>query len=528
MDDVDALADDGQQDDAPQRRWGWKTVAGCLVLGFIVLRVGWLILPGNGRGGIEIGPETTVITEPQLPDGFVDFSAAINARAGDGVTPENNAVVLLVQAFGPGEIQPEVRSRYFELLGIPPLPHAGEYLVDESGLLRARGIPESELARRSRELAEELGIAVTRPWTDEEFPDLAALLAANGKPLELIFQATERRRYYSPIPVEDAEVMYVLLPIEQQSRWGARLLTLRGMRRLSDGDAEGAWSDILACHRLARLAGQSPHTIGVFVSYAIDKMACAAGHALIGSDALTAEQARRCMADLDALPRIAVAADKVEFGERLSAVDAYCRIAAGTSSSLEDTNVPEIRTLGLGRLFDWNVMLRLLNQHIDRTIEIMRLPDASERQQEFNKLNQELQSRPVMTWQGVVTGVMGLRGTISRDVNGVLMGLLSAPLEQFRNAEMGTEAALHVTRLGFALAAYEREHGTYPATLDELAPGIIAEIPVDPCCGTAFVYRPTEGGFVLYSVGTNLTDDGGRGYDDEPRGDDIVLRVERD
>jgi hypothetical protein len=102
---------------------------------------------------------------------------------------------------------------------------------------------------------------------------------------------------------------------------------------------------------------------------------------------------------------------------------------------------------------------------------------------------------------------------------------LSAPFAQYRNGEMRTEATLALTRIGFALAAHQREHGRYPQTLTELAPAILSEVPGDPCSGEEFVYRPADDGFLLYSVGINLKDDGGAGYDDEPPRDDLVLRV---
>ncbi len=72
-----------------------------------------------------------------------------------------------------------------------------------------------------------------------------------------------------------------------------------------------------------------------------------------------------------------------------------------------------------------------------------------------------------------------------------------------------------------AVFRYARDKGVYPPTLDTLvAEGYVKELPIDPYSGGAFVYRQTPGGFVLYSWGDNLTDDGGRqgtSYDGEPR-----------
>jgi hypothetical protein len=61
-----------------------------------------------------------------------------------------------------------------------------------------------------------------------------------------------------------------------------------------------------------------------------------------------------------------------------------------------------------------------------------------------------------------------------------------------------------------AVLRYGRDKGDYPATLETLvADGYMRELPIDPYSGKAFGYRTTENGFLLYSWGLNLVDDGG-------------------
>ena len=77
-----------------------------------------------------ISNETTYLTEPLRKDGSVDYVSALNERYSQGVTPQNNAAILFWKAVGPEEILSEYRSRYFEMLGVPPLPEKGDYYVD--------------------------------------------------------------------------------------------------------------------------------------------------------------------------------------------------------------------------------------------------------------------------------------------------------------------------------------------------------------------------------------------------------------
>ena len=50
---------------------------------------------------LPLGKDTTYVTGPLDKDGYVDYAAALNERLGKGVTPANNANVLLWKALGP-------------------------------------------------------------------------------------------------------------------------------------------------------------------------------------------------------------------------------------------------------------------------------------------------------------------------------------------------------------------------------------------------------------------------------------------
>ena len=71
----------------------------------------------------------------------------------------------------------------------------------------------------------------------------------------------------------------------------------------------------------------------------------------------------------------------------------------------------------------------------------------------------------------------------------------------------GRQALLTV----LAIKRYEKEKGQYPASLDELVEaGYLKKLPMDPYSNGPLVYKRTDEGFLLYSFGINLTDDGGK------------------
>jgi hypothetical protein len=87
---------------------------------------------------------------------------------------------------------------------------------------------------------------------------MAAWLKANEKPLTAAIDATRRSHYFSPLTPPKTEkgqagLIGVLLPGVQKCRELANALAARAMLRASQGAAEDAWHDLLACHRLGRL-----------------------------------------------------------------------------------------------------------------------------------------------------------------------------------------------------------------------------------------------------------------------------------
>ena len=49
-----------------------------------------------------------------------------------------------------------------------------------------------------------------------------------------------------------------------------------------------------------------------------------------------------------------------------------------------------------------------------------------------------------------------------------------------------------------------------PDSLSNLVPDFLESIPIDPFDGKELRYRKLDKGFVVYSVGENLSDDGGQ------------------
>ncbi len=84
-------------------------------------------------------------------------------------------------------------------------------------------------------------------------------------------------------------------------------------------------------------------------------------------------------------------------------------------------------------------------------------------------------------------------------------------------------ALTRVARTGLALIRHRAIHGSYPDTLESLAPTLLGAPAEDPFTGRPLIYRRADDGFVVYSVGPDGKDNGGA-----PRSRSVGRDVEYD
>ncbi|MEJ5252631.1 MAG: hypothetical protein HPY54_10615 [Chthonomonadetes bacterium] len=87
-----------------------------------------------------------------------------------------------------------------------------------------------------------------------------------------------------------------------------------------------------------------------------------------------------------------------------------------------------------------------------------------------------------------------------------IFSLLGSVVEFVPSKSAWNTARTRLLACAAAVRAYRLKNGTYPSTLQEAG---VADLNNDPFTGEQFVYKPAEGGFLLYSVGEDGRDDGG-------------------
>jgi hypothetical protein len=167
--------------------------------------------------------------------------------------------------------------------------------------------------------------------------------------------------------------------------------------------------------------------------------------------------------------------------------------------------------------------LRNVNRGYDRCRDVARMTDRTARAKAMADIDRDL-GLPAAKVNPLDNFLMGPK-TRGEQIGRVVIGLLLPAIDKVVTSRERSEQLQRNLHLAFALAAYYADHGRYPAKLDELVPKHVDQIPDDIFSGKALIYEPEANGYLLYSVGANGIDEGGRSFGDDPPGDDLVIRM---
>lgn len=329
--------------------------------------------------------------------------------------------------------------------------------------------------------------------------------------------------------------MAALLPGVQKCREVAAALACRAMLRTAEGKYDAAWQDLQACHHLGRHLARGGTMIESLVGFAIDRTAADADVAFAAGATLTAKQLRHCLRDLQALPPMAPVADKFDLAERLTGLDMLQAVTVGGTSVLEALSGSKAKEIEGWEILalanaDWAPAFRNMNRWHDRLLAAMRLEDRAERQRAFVKFEEDfLAFKQRVIAESPAALARAKRGVRDKNLGEIygdlLIGLIVPSSIKVRIAQDRGEQIERNVHVAFALAAFRADHSKHPTKLDELSPDYLAAVPGDLFSGKALIYKPAERGYLLYSVGPDGTDDGGRTVDEMPPGDDLRVRV---
>jgi hypothetical protein len=511
-------------------------------------------LAGDARIRVIVSKETTMITEPLRQGGLPDYIAALNERYGEAATSENNAVVPFWRAMGPRRVIENRRERYFKMLGIAPLPEDTNYFVTSANQITLNEDSEATAAEKDPRAAlrQQLKTALDHPWSKARFPIWAEWLETNKRPLALLIEASKRPRQYDPLVGSYTDTIGDIGPPTASHNLTDDIVEVfraRAMLRLGSGRTADAWHDVLTLFRLSRVLGRGATMWEHAAADRINEGASCGLCALLRHAKPTVAEIAVMRADYSHVPPVPKIVETIDAVERFSHLDSilyHTRFKRPSEESIarwdraleKQGRSPEYRaasklameSMGDATL-DWNLVLRLANVRYDRYVKACHKPAGVGRSAAMKAVDEQIatEMKAAEARQASESSEELSREARARRIESALYVKFSNSVQTHLEVEDRTMMRCELMKLALALAAYHADHGSYPEKLPDQMPKYTTDLPKDIFQNGAELHYTRQGdGYLLYSVGPNGKDDGGRGREDhQNKGgwDDLAVRM---
>lgn len=342
------------------------------------------------------------------------------------------------------------------------------------------------------------------PWTETEYPQVAAWLAETSPLLDLWTRAIEKP-YFTPY---DRRVS--LLTMEPSRFLIIRLLTASMQIRINAAIAkneptakDAAMRDVLTLFRLSRCHLQRKSAqIWRLYAYAVEARAEQALRLLVLHGNLTSQQLETLAEQIRSLPPIGPP-DAVLRGEEIILLDAMQRAVL----YYKKDELPDATWLNLDGMGEDEKDLAEGLRYLPPNLTEMRCvihecfgelrlaaaeSDCQRRHERIEKVMlRYCKGKKRSDLNMMVSMIFRSPTHRSKLVAEVMLALFTPAVEAFLRAHERMQSQENLVILGIALERYQRLHGKYPPSLDSLVEaGLLDEIPMDPYSGLPYAYRP--------------------------------------
>jgi len=351
----------------------------------------------------------------------------------------------------------------------------------------------------------------TEPLTEETKDLITQYLADNQQALELLHKgaAIEHSRY----PIDLGKGFEALMPDLSNIRDGAKLLKLKAVLHAENGKPEQVVDSITSTFGLARSLSKEPILVSQLVRIACQALAVSTIERSINRTEFTDEQ----LVDLSGTVVSAEAPSvmtRAFIGERCAGLSIFKMPAAQIPSVLDmASNRPHplgalaiwlYRFVGLADM-DAMIYLDLMNDYI----KVLKLPPEQRRE---------------------AAGAVNTRFEKTSRIH-VLLHIIMPALSRVISIDVRIVAQLRTAQAGLAVQRYRLVAGKLPDSLSDLMPTYLEAVPQDPFDGKDLRYKKLETGFVVYSIGEDGNDDGGKEKPRErthpPAPEDVTFIIQR-
>jgi RNA polymerase sigma factor (sigma-70 family) len=339
---------------------------------------------------------------------------------------------------------------------------------------------------------------------------LDTFLQRNRPALEFFAQGAQHDQ--SRYPIDLTRGSETMLPQLMKIKQGSQLAQMAAALDAEDHNGGQAADDILAGLGLTHSLKAEPVLISQLVRAASTALAVAAlertlNHATLPPDSIS--ELTKAFHDLEDYDRRGEGFNRALIGE-----------AVDHRALLKNPKT-------LIRLFNSQGTMGLSDKLRTQMIAHVRHADNMKQEQSFleTSFQQILAARqPTLPDRLQTADVIRQQVADAKDRKLLLNEALLDGTDKSLKREAGTLANVRLALTALALERFRTAHNhRYPATLSELAPNYLDAVPEDPFDGQPLRYRTQGAGYLLYSIGFDLKDDGGKRMTD--KGGDLVFEV---
>ncbi|HEV2949877.1 MAG TPA: hypothetical protein VGX70_21040 [Gemmataceae bacterium] len=331
----------------------------------------------------------------------------------------------------------------------------------------------------------------------EQFHDLVPEKQINHQQIEQLTEVFEgiepvlvlaRRlanlpRGRAPLKWSD-DAISTLLTYTQNARDAANILWLDVFLRCQENDPDGALDSCKGILNCGRSIGDEPTLISLLVRVAIRALAIQSIERSLAQGEPSEHSMRMLqllMEDEEKLPLLLIAlrGERAVFDRLMESIEkgkTNLKKLGGFWSGAE-----EMLFLSGSVKAQRAVMLDIMTENV----EAAKLP-VEQQEAEFKRIEQSISGRPQLIRMLVPAGM------------------------RVEQAYWRSQAQLRAAIVALAVERFRREHGRWPNSLGELVPDKLPQVYIDPYDGKPLRYRRNKDGVVIYSVGPDKIDDGGK------------------
>ena len=332
--------------------------------------------------------------------------------------------------------------------------------------------------------------------------------------LESFYAETRGETYIPEPPSQNPMLSKVLMHHLGYMRGFTRLLVMDCRRACEEDDSKGFIENLRTLFGISRHAAQTRSVIAARVSVAItNQLAMTTGEMLATAPGLLSAdeigEVENLLERIECVPVVkkGIADERDYFMDFLQR--AYTDDGEGSGVMTSE---------------GWELLAEISGSEKDESPWFVKagIADRASMLTKYDEITNaiiEEAERPMCSWQEFPDEVMNrVLDTTAKKARFCLVGIISPSIGKAVRAAYETEQSRDAVLVALALERYRRANGVYPGRLDELVPDFLAAVPLDRMDGKPMKYRLIDGKPVLYSVGMDRDDDGGRFNPNDPFG----------